>query len=91
MDKQAVLINNSLKSSYVESNKLIKTKSESYFKLKLKSIQLNSNQIESIEKNAFNKLKYLTTLILANNKLNIIYDYYFEKLFNLYKLDLSNN
>ncbi len=57
----------------------------------LKTIQLESDQIESIERNTFKNLKYLQTLSLQDNKLNQIYDFYFEKLFNLNELDLSDN
>ncbi len=57
-------INNSMKISYIENNKLIKTINGSLFEKmpNLKSIQLNSNQIESIEINTFNNLKYLQKL-----------------------------
>ncbi len=87
------LIDSSIQTSYTDNNHLKKTINESYFKdmLNLKSIQLNSDQIESIERNTFNKLKYLKTLSLKNNKLKNIYDFYFEKLFNLNELYLSNN
>jgi len=59
--------------------------------LNLKFIQLNSSQIESNEKDVFSKLNYLSSLNLANNKINNIREYYFEKLFNLTLLDLSKN
>ncbi len=93
LDNQNSLIDNSIKTKYYKNNQILKTINSDYFKEtpNLQIIQLNSDQIESIERNALRELKFLTRLNLANNSLNKICDFYFEKLFNLHELDLSNN
>jgi len=74
------------------SNNLLKTYPISLLDLiNLISIEIDSNEIESIPESAFKNLSLLTNISLANNKIKNIPENLFSHNKNLYFVNLSNN
>ncbi|RDB35805.1 MAG: hypothetical protein DCC88_08155 [Spirobacillus cienkowskii] len=74
------------------SNNLLKTYPIGLMdSINLISIEMDSNEIESVPENAFKNLPLLTNISIANNKIKNIPENLFANNNNLYFVNLSNN